>query len=683
MWEQPIRVGKTAATGGPTGPKIRVRRPLPPPPEGYEAPTDFPMFNTGERIVIDIETYDPDLKEKGPGFKRDAYIVGVGVRTKSWGQYYPVRHDQGPNCEQHQVFRWLRDNFEGMPWGTEVTGTNLLYDVEGLATCAKVNFERVRFRPVDWAEPLLDENQYKYGLDAIAFRRLGRHKVKNQLEELYGEDFIERFNEVHPGHAHSYVMGDLDLPFDLLDDQEVQLKKEGLWDLYDIECRNMPFLAYMRDVGVRVNLDAAQKFSDSLKLSFSETQTKVRHLCGFDVNPNAPNDLVKVFDHFGLAYPKTALGNPSFTKGWLANHPHEIADLILDMRKFEKFDGTFVQGYILDSALDGRVFGQFHPLRSDEGGTVSGRFSSSNPNLQNIPIKDDVLGPLIRALFIPEEGQKWWSLDYSQIEYRFLVHYAVLARCVGADKAAAMYRQNAATDFHEMVASLTGVPRKQAKNINFGLVYGMGVWLLASGLGLLDSQGQPLPEAHAILKTYHTNAPFVKAVYDMASNRARDIGFIRTVLQRKRRFNLFEPWGNWKKVSDEGPLGVWEKVNEWQGRDAPRPPALLQQQAIEFYGTTNVKRAYTHKALNAVLQGSAADLMKLAMVQIWESGCVGPGKPLQCHLTVHDELDGSMEDTPAGHEALEEVRNIMIKAIPLKVPVLVSGSVGNNWAEAK
>lgn len=685
MWQQPIRVGKTSATGQNKGPTVRQKRPLPPPPENYSPPIDFPMFNTGERISLDIETYDPDLKAKGPGFKRNAYIVGVAVRTESWeGNYYPVQHANGPNCDKEQVFRWLRDNFKDMPRGTEVTGTNPMYDAEGLEVCAGVDFERVKWRPVDFADPLLDENHYKYNLNAIGMRRVGKGKVRDELKELYGDDYITHFQDVHPGHAHAYGMGDIDLPLEILPVQEKLLEKEGLLNLFDLECRLMPFMLYLRRTGVRVDVPAATKFNDILDGQLTIAKKTMRDISGVDCGPWEAQGIARGFDKLGLAYPKTEKGNASFTAPWLENHPSPYADAVLACRKIEKFKGTFIESYILNCHMDGRVFGQFHQMKGEDGGTVTGRFSSSNPDLQNIPIRDEVLGPLVRGLYIPEDGTKWWSLDYSQIEYRLLVHYAMLARCIGAKAAADMYWSDPNTDFHVLVALLTGLNRKAAKNINFGFVYGMGVVLLAAKLGMLDAMGRPTAEAHEIFSKYHNNAPFIKQVYEMASQKAQDAGCVRTILDRKRRFNLYEPWGYWKQTSDEPkPHGTWEKTNQRQGKDAARPPALHFDAAKAFYCTDNLKRAYTHKALNAVLQGSAADMMKKAMVDVWESGAIGPGRPLQCHLTVHDELDGSMEDTPQGHEALEAVRQIMIEAIPLKVPVLVSGSTGKNWAEAK
>lgn len=685
FWSTPVKVGRSASgktlneNGGTTVPKqtVQVLRELPSPPKDYKLPTEFPRFSEGKVISFDLETYDPDLKTRGPGSKRDGYIVGFAIRTGDWrGDYYPIRHSNGPNLEQGPVIRWLQDEFKKIRPGTVLTGTNLLYEGE-YAQSYGINVDNVTWRPIDFAEPLLDENQHSYSLESIATRWLQKGKVTDELKQLYGDNFKNNFDRVHPGHARAYGLGDVDLPLEVLPLQQRELESQGLSSLFDLECRLIPMLLYMRDIGVRVDLDAANNFNDRLDVQVSEEQTKIRDMIGFDVNVNSGDSLAKAFDSLGLDYPKTTQGNPSFVAPWLANHPHPLAECIVNARKYSKFKGTFVESYILDSHVDGRIYGQFHPLRGMEGGTVTGRFSSSKPDLQNIPTRDDVLGPMCRSMFLPDEGMDWWSLDWSQIEFRLLVHYAYLAKCIGAIEAATMYRENPDTDFHIMVAELTGLPRKSAKNTNFGFVYGMGVFLLALGLGLIGDDGQPLPEAHEMFETYHRRAPFIKAIYNLASSRASSQGYIRTILNRKRRFDRFEPWGNWKKVD-----GVWVKTQQRQPKNSERPPALLYDDAILQYGK-NIKRAFVHKALNAVLQGSAADMMKMAMVMCWEAGLFGKGKPLQCHLTVHDELDGSKERSNAGDEALREVRHIMETCIPLQVPVLVSQGIGANWAEAK
>jgi len=318
--------------------------------------------------------------------------------------------------------------------------------------------------------------------------------------------------------------------------------------------------------------------------------------------------------------------------------------------------GTFLESYILDSHVNGKVYGQFHLLRGDSGGTRSGRLSSSTPNLQNLPSRDEELAPMVRGIFVPDDGHRQWvKIDYSQIEYRFMIHYAIGK---GAEEARTAFNTNPDIDYHEMtldlVAPVAGWDistkelrkkhRKPIKNINFGLIYGMGVEKLSKDLGLSIKEGKELFQA------YHIGVPFAKPTMDQAMNEASTAGVVTTILGRKSRFDLYEPakWGNG---------GI----------------ALPYEKAIMAYG--NIRRAYTHKALNRRLQGSAADLMKKAMWKCWKEGIFDRiGVP---RLTVHDELDFS--DPGGVDDGFQEMKRILESAITLKVPVRADMEVGPDW----
>jgi DNA polymerase I-like protein with 3'-5' exonuclease and polymerase domains len=667
IWQTPIKVGRTAAASGARDVTPRTRyRPTPAPPSDYQVPTVFPQIRHAKQIYLDIETFDPHLKEKGAGACRnDGYICGFGVRTDDWeGDYYPVRHKGGPNCDAEKTFQWLGDNlafFDG-----ELVGSNLLYEGQWLST-EKVHFPNAKIKDILWAEPLLDENQYKYNLEVVARKWVGEGKVTNELKKLYGPDYLTFFPEIHPGHAKPYVMGDINLPREILPLQMEQLKKEGLLSLFALECSLFHPLLYMKMKGVRIDLEAAQRLQETLKAKRKELMSELRAIAGFDVNVNSAEHLARMFDKLGIAYPRTAPtakkpnGSPSFVKEWLVNHESRAAELATAIRRCEKFDGTFINAYLHDN-YKGRMYTEFHPLKRTEedgggtNGTVSGRFSSSNPNLQNIPIRDDIYGPLMRALFIPDEGMDWWSLDQSQMEYRFLVHFAVAAKAPGAVDAQLQYQQDRSTDFHKLAAALTGLERKHAKNINFGIVYGMGVPTMTHKLGCGKDK------AKEILDTYHQRMPFARATYKLASQRAQSVGFIRTIYGRKRRYDLWEP-------------------AKFNADPSKRDKALPRDLALQAYGN-NIKRAFTHSALNQVLQGSNADYTKKCMADAWYAGLVGPKSNLSMVLTVHDEIDGSCPKTPEAKESLEELRQMMMRAIPLNVPVLVEGGTGKNWAEA-
>jgi DNA polymerase I-like protein with 3'-5' exonuclease and polymerase domains len=557
---------------------------------------------------------------------------------------------------------------------------------------------------------------------------------------MYGEKvWIKNFGDVHPEHARGYVLGDVDRPGRILDMQYKKLEAEKLMPLYDLESRLTPFLHYMRKVGVRVNKTAAENFNDELAIMRDNKFDDLAEQVGFPVsydNYGKRDTLVKIFDALKIQYPYTAPtakkpnGQPSFKKEWLDTLTNENVRHLQGARSFEKSRSTFVAGYILDYIVGDRIHCEFNPLRQiddEEGkrGAASGRFSACNPNLQNIPSRDPFLGPILRTMFIPEPGAEWWSLDYSQIEYRLLIHFAYLSKCIGADVARNMYLNDPSTDFHVMSAKLMEEPllklltnaiwkgvvpddwakqiRKIAKNINFGLAYGMGADKLARSLGLAKwdeklKMWKATPEAISILNTYHERNPYVKAVNKLATSFAQKNGYIKTILARRSRFDTWEP-----DVFGEGRMPAYDleaakaaytsgnaswhqdKRGYWisneELKDGSGNPKYDNFGHVKYM---TLKRAGTHKALNRVLQGSAADMMKLAMVRIWEAGIFDEkaSNDIWCHLTVHDELDGSVLPTERGKKALAEVKHIMASCMPLKVPVMASGELGANWYEA-
>ena len=665
---------------------------LPPAPRDYHLPTQFPDFIKAKRIAFDIESHDPSLSEKkGPGWRRDAYLVGFSIAlgdahgNPEFCEYYPVGHRTGPNLDLERTLGWLQNSlafFQG-----EIVGANLLYDADCVTNKYGVFAPMAKWRDVQWAEALIDEEAPSYKLGILAKKYLGESKVTDELKGLYGPGYIERFREIHPGHARAYGLGDVKLPLRILLKQYEVLKKEKLVELYDIESRLLPLLIYMKRLGVRVDM----KKAGQLGIMFDEERDKAlaeaSQMCGVHLtaeNFGKPAVLGMVFDKLGITIPrlrteedkddnpKTWTGKPTMKKQWLEKTlEHPIGDLLAKAGAFEKAKGTFVDGYITDCAIGDRIHCELHPLRRiDDGefggginGTVSGRFSGSNPNLQNIPARDAVIGPLCRSMFIPDEGWDFWSADYSQIEFRLLVHLAVEYAVKGHEVPQKMYRDDPKTDFHKMVAALTQLERKYAKNINFGLAFCMGVNKLAFQLGKVDPVTlKPLPEAKVILDQYHEKVPFVREVSHAATNYARKHKYIATLLGRRSRFSLYEP-------------------KDWN-RGTTRPKALPFEQACAAYGgEKNIVAAMTHKALNRFTQGSAADIIKVAMVRAYEAGLFAEGSGLRLGLQVHDELDGSVEPTPRGKETLRALQDIMINAIPLHVPVLVEVATGKNWAD--
>lgn len=642
-----------------------VQRPMPEIPHtGWTPPRDYPNLSAANVIAIDTETYDPNLLSRGPGWARgDGHIVGVsiGVDTKhKW--YFPIRHETETenNLDPENTLRWLKDTLAN-PLQPKI-GANITYDVGWLRQ------EGVRVKgplvDVQFAEALLDESA-RVALDALGQKYLGMGKETNLLyqwlADWFGGEPADKqrkwLYKAPPSLVGPYAESDVDLPLRLGPVLYEKLRAENLLDVFDMECRLIYLMIEMRFAGVSVNVDKAEQLRDTLTARAAEAQGRLNALVGWPLDIGKKAQLAKAFDQFGISYSMTAPsasypnGQPSFTKSYLEKLNHPIGEHIREIRKCEKLKGTFVESYILDSNINGKVYGQFHQLRGDEGGTRSGRYSSSTPNLQNLPSRDDELAPMVRGLFIPDEGHKCWrKYDYSQIEYRCLIHDAV---GLEGEKVRAKFNADPSIDYHNFIQDLihkqTGIwiERKPIKNINFGLIYGMGIDALAAALGLDKKAGGDL------VKRYHEGVPFASKTMEYYTALAQETGIIETLLGRKSRFELYEQYGTYGSL------------------------ALPYEEAIRTY--SRVQRAYTHKALNRRLQGSAADIMKKAMLQCWEDGIFDEtGVP---RLTVHDELDFS---DPGGKEqAFDEMARVMETALPLRIPIKADVEIGPDWGHVK
>jgi DNA polymerase I-like protein with 3'-5' exonuclease and polymerase domains len=642
FWEDPPKRTRARA-------RAVVSAPAQPPECNWKPPTNLPDLRGRKTLSIDCETHDPDLKEKGPGVRRDGYIVGVAIAGEDLpGRYYPVAHGGGGNLDKDLVFDWLRDELTG--YDGEVVGAHLLYDLDYLAE-QDIHFGKAKFHDVQVAEPLLDENRLSYSLETLAQERLGIGKDEEMLRracDAYGiRDVKSGLWQLPAKFVGAYAEGDVNVPLDLLRVQTQELEREGLLDLFDLESRLIPMLLAMRRRGVRV----LEGKIEEVRARMAQTRQAAFDVLGTDDVWSAAS-LAMMFDDAGIEYPRTPkTGKPSFTRPWLEAQTDSLSPAVMEARRWDTAINTFVDGH-LSAAIDGRIHCQFNQLKSDDGGTVSGRFSSSNPNLQNIPSRDPEITPLMRGLFVPEEGEDWLRFDYSQVEYRLLAHYS---RGPGAADARQKFNDDPDTDFHAMCGEMAGKPgpenRKRVKNINFGKVYGSGAATMAK------TMGGSLEEAMAFIELYDRELPWVKKTLDAASDAAAKNGVIVTLLGRKARFDLWEPkaWGA---------KGV-----------------LRYEEACEKWGEKKIKRFRTYKALNSLLQGGAADVLKKAMADIWDAGiCDVLGAPL---LTVHDELDWSKAHTAEAEEAAKEVKYMMEHAVDLRVPLIADREDGPNWGELK
>jgi DNA polymerase-1 len=654
-------------------------------PDNSWRPPEFPNLSAAKVIGLDTETWDPELTEAGPGWGRGkGHIIGVSLAVEdgtSW--YFPMRHGMEPdhngslkqtlppehaamNLNPDVVLRWLKTVLED---NRPKVGANLLYDM-GWLKWEGVN-PGGRMYDVQYAEALLDSETPGVALDQLAKKYL---KTGKETEELY--EWLSRWNGKPANHhqrkwlfktppclAGPYAEADAALPIKIMEHQWPAMAQRGVTDLFDLETRLTPLMVDMRLKGAPVNVAKAESVYDQFGSRLLQMKAEMHGTVGFEINPNSTDDLKKAFNSMGIPLPEKMDKDKgemvvSFDKPRLESIEHPFALDILNYRKLDKVRGTFMKSYIIDKHVNGRVYCSFHPLKGSENGTRSGRLASSDPNLQNIPVRTEE-GKLVRECFDGTiHGLRWRSFDYSSIEYRLLVHFAVGP---GADDVRAQFAANPDTDYHQFVMDLihhmTGIllERGKTKTINFGIIYGMALNALAIALGL------PKPEAKNLLDTYHEAIPYARSTMDECANEVHRTGMVRTILNRASDFSSWGPKG-W---TDEGRV------------------SMSYEAACRKYGMYNIERQKTHKALNRKLQGSAADVMKKAMVDAYEAGLFAEhacGIPV---LTVHDELDfedkGDL-DNPAWDELKHVMENCMGNL--LRVPLLVDGDVGPTWRDA-
>ena len=593
-----------------------------------------------KEIAIDLETNDPGLITSGSGsVVGRGHIAGIAVAVEGWSGYYPIQHENGGNLDKKLVFGWLQEilNQEN----TTFIFHNAMYDVCWLRASGLI----IKGKIVDTmiAASLVNENRFKFDLNSLAKEYVGIGKDENVLRiaaKDFGVDPKAEMWRMPAMYVGEYAERDAEVTLKLWQRLSIELHNEELMDIFNLETKLFPCLVDMRFKGVRVDLEHAAKLKKNLIIREDKILKNIKDLVGFDIEINAARSIAKGFDKLKLPYDRTEKSNePSFTKNFLQNHPHPLPKAIADAREINKARTTFIDS-ITKHSSKGRIHADINQIRSDQGGTVTGRFSMSNPNLQQIPARHPELGPMIRSIFIPEEKCKWGTFDYSQQEPRILVHYAKLQNLEGVDEIVDAYNEGDA-DFHQVVADMAGIERKQAKTINLGLMYGMGKNKLMSELGLQKEAAEKL------IKQYHAKAPFVKQLMDNVTRKAENRGKIRTLGGRACHFNFWTPTQ----------FGVFT-------------PLPLEQARKEY--DEPLKRAFTYKALNKLIQGSAADMTKKSMVALYENGIIP-------HIQIHDEVDISIESP----EQAEKIIEIMESAVTLKVPNKVDYESGKNWGEIK
>jgi DNA polymerase I-like protein with 3'-5' exonuclease and polymerase domains len=606
-------------------------------------PESFPDLKSYKYIAIDLETRDPDLKSRGSGaIIGNGEIVGIAVAVDGWSGYYPIAHQGGGNLEKNKVMDWIKDVCSS---DSVKLFHNAMYDVCWLRA-AGVNINGHIVDTMVMAS-LIDENRLSYTLNSISYEFLGEVKDEKALIEAaqsWGIDPKSEMYKLPAMYVGNYAEKDAVLTLELFKVLSREIQKQSLQNVFDLETQLFPCLLDMKFKGVRVDIEKAKLLKQQLTNQEQEILLKVKRETGIEPQIWAARSIATVFDKLGLHYERTDKSHaPSFTKNFLQEHKHPIVQMIAKAREINKAHTTFIDT-ILKFTHKGRIHADINPIRSDQGGTVTGRFSYANPNLQQIPARNKELGPMIRSLFLPEVDHKWGCFDYSQQEPRLVVHYAATTEPICFDESVTKIVEefkNDSVDFHKTVAIMAGISREQAKTINLGLFYGMGKAKLQAELGLNTKA-----EAEKLFNQYHDNVPFVKELMNKTSQFAQTSGSIGTLLGRRCRFNKWEP----------ATFGMHT--------------AMSFEEAERTYGRGRIRRAMTYKALNKLIQGSAADMTKKAMLDLYNEGIIP-------HIQIHDELDISVIDDNHAKKIVE----IMENAVTLAIPNKVDYESGETWGD--
>jgi DNA polymerase I-like protein with 3'-5' exonuclease and polymerase domains len=617
-------------------------------------PDEFPDLSKYDEISIDLETKDPDLKTKGSSSMRgQGDVVGIAVAVKNWSAYYPIAHESGPNLERKKVLGWFQDVLKT---DADKIFHNAIYDLcwihrLGLTVHGTIIDTMIM-------TSLVDENRFRYDLNSVSQDYTGMGKSESALQDAakeWGVDAKSEMYKLPAMYVGEYAEKDAEITLALWQELKKQIEYQDLQSIVNLEQEVLPCILDMKIKGVRVSESQVDQLDNQLKKSYDHYIKRIHDDTGIYPEVWAAKSIELVCNKLGIddfdRTPKT--GKPSFTKNYLkkhAGHKHSaVLRAIASARELDKLRNTFLES-IKNYVYKGRIHADIHQLRGDFGGTITGRLSYSNPNLQQLP-NYTRLGMGIRSIFMPEEGHRWGCFDYSQQEPRLVVHYALATLgTTGVQSIADKYDLASQhpddldiqkdADFHSMVSKIADIPRSQAKTINLGLFYGMGRAKLQGQLGVTEDKAKDL------LATYHARVPFVKQLIYNTMDRAQKRGWIRTILGRKCRFEMWEPTT----------FGMHK-------------PQTFEEASLE-HGSRNIKRAFTYKALNKLIQGSAADMTKKAMVDLRKEGLL----PM---IQLHDELNISFET----RQQANKIKEIMEQAVPLKIPNKVDFEDGECWGD--
>ena len=583
--------------------------------------------------AIDIETSDPHLKQWGPGsIRKDGYIIGIGIY-----------------CPEMEIASFFRPED---PMVKQILGDesivkvlhNGVYDLDWIENGHGIEV-RGRCEDTMTRETLLDSYAYSYSLDACCQRRgvEGKNKA-DTIDAWYTANgfkgkAIENLDKIPFDIVGKYCVQDCKATYDLYFAQQPLLEEQNLLRANDIECRLYPLLMDMKRNGIRVDMPKLFGLMDQLEEEYETGVKEMEQKYGFapeTLSLNSAKDIEKMWraEHLPIEY--TATGKPSFAANVLEDCTHPLAEKIQHLRGLTK-TLAFLNSWV-DYAIEGHIHPCFYPAKRDDAGTVTGRWSSGDPNMQQVPARAEKHGNEIRSLFIPEDGCILGAFDYKQIEYRVFIHFA---EGPGADEARAEFHKHD-VDYHWMVQTMMGWAtgdkdkdkeyRHITKNLNFGSIYCMGARSFAKKFKRPLMKAHPdadpdnlIPLADSLMKMYKKKIPFVDPTCRRIINTGERRGYVRTLSGRRQRMPL-----------DHG----------------------------------------SYKLVNYLIQGSAADLLKKGLVDAWDAGVF---KVLKLHAQIHDEIVFSIPKTREGYEACCKLYECMAHSYDLRIPIGVDTEIGPDW----
>ena len=581
--------------------------------------------------AVDIETHDPHLEDWGPGsIRKDGYIIGIGVYCPELGVdefFTPQSKHLQEILANPEITKVFHNGVYNLDW--IMNGPNH-FELNG------------RIEDTMTRETLLDSYAFSYSLDACCARRGIEGKNKGETIDEYWKQVggkskaVEHLKDIPFGIVSKYCRQDCKATYELFMAQQPLLEKEDLLRANDIECRLYPLLMDMRKNGFRVDVKGIMNLGDQLHDEYDNGVAELERTYGFSkgsLSLNSANDLEKIWRKEKLPIEYTSTGKPSFAAAVLDDCQHPVAHKTKYLKGLVK-TLSFLDGW-MDLTYERHLYPSFFPAKRDDGGTVTGRWSSRNPNLQQVPAREDKHGKEIRSLFIPEEGCFLGAFDYKQIEYRVFTHFA---SGEGALEAQKQFNENPNTDYHQMTIDLMGwgdlgkEGRHLAKNLNFGSIYGLGPRSFATKFkqNLLHNHPERDPDnlfpvAQSLMNEYFRKVPFVKPTCNKIMHVGQTRGYVRTLSGRRQRMPL-----------DNG----------------------------------------AYKLINYLIQGSAADLLKKGIVDAWDKGVF---RVLKLHAQIHDESVFSIPKTREGYEACKTLHECMVNAYQLKIPLGVDTEIGNDW----